>query len=131
MSLNGQAPAWQFVDEGKPFVLPLQPLVDATDMAPLLPMVLQDLGVAYIAAVSVDGYLQSGALVSALDDFMPQHAWLYAAYAQRRHNSAALAALLSFLEQETTSLKAAPAYKHEPTPAPIVTASKPKRASGR
>jgi len=49
--------------------------------------------------------LASGALVEVLTDHVPQDTWLYAAYAQRRHNSAALAALLGFLEQETHALR--------------------------
>ena len=33
-----------------------------------------------------------------LQEFSPRDVWLYAAYVQRRHNSAALKALLAFLE---------------------------------
>jgi len=33
-----------------------------------------------------------------LREFMPRDIWLYAAYTQRRHNSAALRALLDLLE---------------------------------
>jgi DNA-binding transcriptional LysR family regulator len=36
--------------------------------------------------------------VPVLKEFMPRDLWLYAAYSQRRHNSAALRALLDFLE---------------------------------
>jgi len=35
-----------------------------------------------------------------LDPFVPQDFWVYAAYMQRRHNSAALMALLAHLENE-------------------------------
>ncbi len=43
-------------------------------------------------------HIERGALVPVLKDFMPRDLWLYAAYSQRRHNSAALRALLDFLE---------------------------------
>ena len=37
---------------------------------------------------------------AALAEYSPSDLWLYAAYAQRRHNSAALKALVSFLEAQ-------------------------------
>jgi len=43
-------------------------------------------------------HIDSGALQPVLQDFSPRDVWLYAAYVQRRHNSAALKALLAFLE---------------------------------
>lgn len=107
MSLHGLAPVWHFVDGGKPLSVPLQPLVDATDAAPLLTMALQDLGVAYIAVPTAAAHLERGELVPVLADYVPKDIWLYAAYTQRRHNSAALAALLSFLEQEMSSWRPA------------------------
>ena len=38
--------------------------------------------------------------MTALDAFVPQDFWVFAAYMQRRHNSAALLALLTHLESE-------------------------------
>jgi DNA-binding transcriptional LysR family regulator len=38
-------------------------------------------------------------LQAVLGDYTPDDMWLYAAYTQRRHNSAALKALLAFLEE--------------------------------
>ncbi|MFT4195188.1 LysR substrate-binding domain-containing protein [Ottowia sp.] len=105
MSLYGQAPAWQFVENGRPLAVPLHPLVDATDIAPLLTMALQDLGVVFLATTAIARHLDSGALVPVLADYVPKDVWLYAAYAQRRHNSAALAALLAFMERETRALE--------------------------
>jgi DNA-binding transcriptional LysR family regulator len=42
--------------------------------------------------------VDSGALEPVLDEFTRKDIWLYAAYLQRRHNSAALRALIDFLE---------------------------------
>jgi hypothetical protein len=39
-------------------------------------------------------------LQATLQDFSPRDVWLYGAYTQRRHNSAALKALLAFLEEK-------------------------------
>ena len=44
-------------------------------------------------------HLDSGALEPVLGAFDPSELWLYAAYTQRRHNSAALKALLAFMEE--------------------------------
>ncbi|HPK34146.1 LysR family transcriptional regulator [Ottowia sp.] len=100
VSPTGAAPRWPFVDGGKPLELHLQPYVACNDPAPLPTLALHDLGVIYVARASVRTELASGALVPVLQDFMPDNFWIYAAYTQRRHNSAALLALLSFLETE-------------------------------
>jgi DNA-binding transcriptional LysR family regulator len=53
-------------------------------------------------------HVERGALVPVLKDYMPRDLWLYAAYSQRRHNSAALRALLDFLEDRVRKSPAAP-----------------------
>ena len=60
-------------------------------------------GATYTARRIVLEHLRGGALESVLDEFMPNADWVYAAYAHRRHNSAALTALLAFLEAEMAS----------------------------
>ena len=47
----------------------------------------------------VRSQLDAGTLQAALTEYSPDDLWLYAAYTQRRHNSAALKALLAFLEE--------------------------------
>jgi DNA-binding transcriptional LysR family regulator len=54
-------------------------------------------------------HVERGALVPVLKEYMPRDLWLYAAYSQRRHNSAALRALLDFLEARVRDPAAAPA----------------------
>lgn len=96
-----ERPRWQFVEAGKPFELLLQPHVEATEATPLIELALQDLGVLCLTRAALAGQLASGALETVLDDFMPDDTWLHALYAQRRHNSAALRALLAFLEEQS------------------------------
>ena len=74
--------------------------LDANDVAPLIALTLMDLGVAYLARPMVQCYLDSGQLAAVLNDFVPQDFWVFAVYMQRRHNSAALMALLAHLESE-------------------------------
>lgn len=99
-SLLGSAPEWRFVVNGEPHTVPLlRSRLDATDSAPLIEMALQDLGVVNMPRLLMQKHLASGALQPVLQAFDPGDLWLYAAYTQRRHNSAALKALLAFMEE--------------------------------
>ena len=69
-------------------------------MAPLPALAAMDLGVIYVARPLVQRQIDAGELVGALEPFIPQDLWIYAVYTQRRHNSAALTALLAFMESE-------------------------------
>ena len=53
----------------------------------------------WAAQRSLAQWLESGELEPALEHFSPSDVWLYAAYMQRRHNSAALRALLAHLDR--------------------------------
>ncbi len=97
----GESPHWTFIEDGRRFDLPLQPYIETTSIAPLITFAMHDLGVTQVARLAIAAQLESGALKSVLDEFVPQDVWLHAAYAQRRHNSAALRALVEYLEKET------------------------------
>ncbi|MBH1965410.1 MAG: LysR family transcriptional regulator [Comamonadaceae bacterium] len=97
---SGEVPNWTFIDNGKRFDLPLDPHVESSSLAPMVTLAMHDLGVIYIARLTVAEQLEKGQLTPVLEKFIPQDVWLYAAYAQRRNNSAALTALLAYLEQE-------------------------------
>ena len=96
----GEPARWNFSERGKPLEVALQPYVDVNDVAPLATLARMDLGVAYLARPMVQRDLEAGRLVPALEAFVPQEFWVFAAYLQRRHNSAALMALLAHLESE-------------------------------
>jgi len=51
-----------------------------------------------VPALTVQSNIDHGELVPVLQDFVRNDMWLSAAYLQRRHNSAALRALLDFLQ---------------------------------
>nr|WP_315244444.1 LysR substrate-binding domain-containing protein [uncultured Albidiferax sp.] len=98
LSLHGNHPQWRFKVNGKAHNVAVRSRMDATDGMPLVHMALHSLGVARVPRMLVQAHLDSGALVPVLEDFRAHDLWLYAAYAQRRHNSAALKALLDFME---------------------------------
>lgn len=94
----GTHPQWRFQVDGQPFDVPVKSRMDATDSAPLIQIAIQGFGVIYMPEMLVQPHLDQGALVPVLQDFVRDDMWLSAAYLQRRHNSAALRALLDFLE---------------------------------
>jgi DNA-binding transcriptional LysR family regulator len=55
-------------------------------------------GVIYLPSLLVQSHIDQGELVPVLQDYARKDMWLSAAYLQRRHNSAALRALLDFLQ---------------------------------
>lgn len=97
-SVLGPNPEWRFEVDGEPLSVPVNSRMDASDAAPLVSVALQGLGMVWLPRLLLQPHIESGALQPALLDFSPRDVWLYAAYVQRRHNSAALKALLAFLE---------------------------------
>ncbi len=106
-TLQDQAPRWLFMVKGKPLELPLQPVFSATNQAPLATLATQGLGVVWAARRALAPYLERGELEPALEAFSPTDIWLHVAYMQRRHNSAALRALLAHLEEFTAMFRQA------------------------
>ncbi|MDB5731227.1 MAG: LysR family transcriptional regulator [Variovorax sp.] len=95
---QGLHPQWRFQVDGKALDVPVKSRMDATEMTPLIQVALQGFGAIYLPTLMVQPHLDSGALVPVLGDFVRGDMWLSAVYLQRRHNSAALRALLDFLE---------------------------------
>jgi DNA-binding transcriptional LysR family regulator len=98
-SLLGPHPEWRFLIDGEIHRVPLQSRMDASDAVPLVHMALQGMGVVCLPLLLVQTLVDSGQLQTVLRGWGPDDLWLYAAYTQRRHNSAALKALLGFLEE--------------------------------
>jgi DNA-binding transcriptional LysR family regulator len=97
-SLPDSHPEWHFEVDGQPHRVPMHGRMAASDTTPLVGVALQGLGVVCLPDLMLRPHLESGALEPVLQGFAPHDVWLYAAYAQRRHNSAALRALLASLE---------------------------------
>ena len=97
-SLAGGPPHLPFEVDGEPYSVPVTSRMDANDAAPLIGVALAGLGAVCVPAMMAQQHIERGALVPVLKEYMPRDLWLYAAYTQRRHNSAALRALLDFLE---------------------------------
>jgi DNA-binding transcriptional LysR family regulator len=88
-----------FETDGKPHDVAVHSRMEANDAVALIELALRGVGVAYVPEPLAQSHLERGALVPVLREHMPHEHWLYAAYSQRRHNSAAMRAMLDFLEQ--------------------------------
>ncbi|VTU20247.1 MULTISPECIES: LysR family transcriptional regulator [unclassified Variovorax] len=97
-SRSGPHPQWRFEVDGHPLDVAVKSRMDATENAALVQVALQGFGVVYMPALMVQSHIDHGDLVPVLQDHVRNDMWLSAAYLQRRHNSAALRALLDFLQ---------------------------------
>lgn len=113
-SAAGGAPHLPFEVEGKPFNLPVRARMDANDAGALIAAALAGIGAVCVPALLAQPHVGRGSLVPVLAEFMPRDLWLYAAYTQRRHNSAALRALLDLLEARMQEHGAQPAPQPPP-----------------
>ena len=94
----GTHPQWRFDVEGQPLDVPVKSRMDASEAGPLIEAAMMGFGVLYLPALLVQTRIDHGELVPVLEDCVRSDMWLSAAYLQRRHNSAALRALLDFLQ---------------------------------
>lgn len=94
-----------FEIDGKPHEVPVHSRMEANDAVALIELALRSVGAVYVPEPLAQAHLERGALVPVLREYMPRDHdhWLYAAYSQRRHNSAAMRAMLDFLEQSMGS----------------------------
>ena len=97
-SLSGEPPHLPFEVDGEQYNLPIYGRMDANDSSTLIAAALAGIGAVCVPALLAQPYTERGSLVPVLKEFMPRDIWLYAAYTQSRHNSAALRALLELLK---------------------------------
>lgn len=95
---EGAHPVWRFEDKGKPLDVRVKSRMEATEGAPLVEVARHGFGVIYVPALAVQPQIDHGELVPVLQKYARQDMWVSAAYLQRRHNSAALRALLDYLQ---------------------------------
>lgn len=97
-SLLGSSPHLLFQSDGETYSIPVHSRMDADDAGALINAALVDLGVICVPTVMVYAHVVRAALVPVLQAHLPNDLWLYAAYTQRRHNSAAIRTFLDFME---------------------------------
>jgi len=108
-----------FETGGKAHEVAVHSRMEANDAVALIELALRGVGVAYVPEPLAQSHLERGALVPVLREHMPRDHWLYAAYSQRRHNSAAMRAMLDFLEQSMVTEDSDPVLPPMPAPSPV------------
>jgi len=109
-----------FVTDGEAYDVAVHSRMEANDAVALIELALRGVGVAYVPEPLAQSHLERGALVPVLREHMPRDHWLYAAYSQRRHNSAAMRAMLDFLEQSMAQHGDPPAMPAMPPASPVM-----------
>ncbi len=113
----GNGAVLPFEIDGMPIQVPVESRMSANEATALMGLALQGLGVVALPAALAQPHLGRGALVPVLESFMPTDIWIYAAYAQRRHNSAALRTFLGCLERQAALPTPARVRAEVPMPA--------------
>ena len=93
-----------FETEGRQYEVAVRSRMEANDVVALIELALRGAGVAFVPEPLAQSHLERGALVAVLREHMRLDHWIYAAYSHRRHNSAAMRAMLEFLEESTGSV---------------------------
>ena len=94
-----------FETEARQYEVPVHSRMEANDVVALIELALRGAGVAFVPEPLAQSHLKRGALVPVLREHMRRDHWIYAAYSHRRHNSAAMRAMLEFLEESADSLR--------------------------
>ena len=94
-----------FETEARQYEVPVHSRMEANDVVALIELALRGAGVAFVPEPLAQSHLKRGALVPVLREHMRRDHWIYAAYSHRRHNSAAMRAMLEFLEESADSIR--------------------------
>jgi DNA-binding transcriptional LysR family regulator len=96
----GLSQEWRFVrPDGRPWPVEVHGRLHANNGDALRAAALRGFGLAVLPSFFVGRDLQSGALVSVLEEFMPQDSALYAVYPHARHLSPKVRAFVDFLAE--------------------------------
>lgn len=88
---------WNYVSDNKRINVPVKGRIETNSPQAVRIAALQGLGFARTLRMLVEDDLQSGALVSVLDDFEPDDIGIYVVYANRRHLSSKIRAFVDYM----------------------------------
>jgi len=88
-----------FESNGRQYDVEVRSRMEANDPLALIELAARSIGVVCVPEILARSYIERGVLVPVLKEHMRTDHWVYAAYTQRRHNSAAMRAMLDFIVQ--------------------------------
>jgi DNA-binding transcriptional LysR family regulator len=97
MGASGSVYRWEFEKRGKPVTVSVSGPLILNDVDLMLRAALDGVGLAFLLEDQVTDYLASGELVRVLEDWCPPFDGYFLYYPSRRHQSAALQALVEAL----------------------------------
>ncbi len=90
---------WPFEENGRTFDLAIEPQITTNDLRLMLRLVLAGGGITIATQETFRPYIESGKLVSLLDDFLPQFPGFYLYFPQRRNIAPKLRALIDYVKE--------------------------------
>lgn len=94
---------WEFSENGAPFDVAVEPQVTTNDLRLMLRVALAGGGITFATEETLRPYIESGELVSMLEDFLPPFPGFYLYYPQRRNAAPKLRALIDHVQQRSYS----------------------------
>ena len=90
---------WPFEENGRAFDLAIEPQITTNDLRLMLRLALAGGGITIATQETFRPYIESGKLVSLLDDFLPQFPGFYLYFPQRRNIAPKLRALIDYVKE--------------------------------
>lgn len=90
---------WPFEENGRTFELAIEPQITTNDLRLMLRLALAGGGITIATQETFRPYIESGKLVSLLDDFLPQFPGFYLYFPQRRNIAPKLRALIDYVKE--------------------------------
>lgn len=90
---------WEFEDKGVPFDIAVDPQITTNDLQLMLKLSLAGGGITFAPQESFRPFIETGQLVSLLDDFLPHFPGFYLYFPQRRNMAPKLRALIEHIKQ--------------------------------
>ena len=90
---------WPFEENGRAFALAIEPQITTNDLRLMLRLALAGGGITIATQETFRPYIESGKLVSLLDDFLPQFPGFYLYFPQRRNIAPKLRALIDHVKE--------------------------------
>lgn len=90
---------WEFVEDGKPFDVAVNPQVTTNDLRLMLRVALADGGITFGPRDCFEAHFESGALIPLLEDYLPPFAGFSLYFPQRQHMAPKLRALVDHLRR--------------------------------
>ncbi|RUO62077.1 LysR family transcriptional regulator [Pseudidiomarina insulisalsae] len=91
---------WRFFEDGKLLQVTVSGRFAVSDNRAMRTALLADLGLAYMPGYSMEELIENGEIETALEDFMPQPVPVHLVYPERKYTSAAVSAILDFLQEK-------------------------------